>query len=99
MLFIVNHCPAADKTLFIGNTYIYVGDDPTAFSSNLQLGIKVPINEGGFIKLDKVLTGRYVVLRRIGGSLPGTTRNRYAFNEIKVYGSTNLIEYGATISI
>ena len=72
-----------------------MGDDSAAFSDNLTLGTSVAINEGGFINLDTPLTGRYVVIRRIGPALLGADGNYYTMNEIKLYEGTNLLNYGA----
>ena len=71
-----------------------MGHDSAVFSDNLSLGTSVAINEGGFINLDTPLTGRYVVIRRIGPALPGGSNN-YTINEIKLYEGTNLLNYGA----
>ena len=96
-VFIANATSQSDRPQRIGNTYVYVGDDATVFSDELQLGTSQAINNGGFINLDTPLTGRYVVFRRDGASLPGAVSNSYVLWEIKVYGSTNLLNYGAQI--
>ena len=70
-------------------------DDQTSWSTSLTLATAEPINEGGFINLDRPLQGRYVVLRRDGQGIDG--QNLYQVNEIKVYAVTNLLNYGATI--
>ena len=73
-----------------------MGDDSAAFSDNLSLGTSVAINEGGFINLDTPLTGRYVVIRRIGPALPDPyATNKYTINEIRIYAMINLLNYGA----
>ena len=77
----------------IGNSYIWVGDDPTPWSTSLTLATADPIYAGGFINLDRPVKGRYVVLRREGAAAD----NFFTLCEIKVYGLTNLLEYGASI--
>ena len=72
-----------------------MGNDGTYKSQSLTLATADPINDGGFIDLDKPVKGRYVVLRRIGA--PNWTTDEFAISEIKVYGVTNLLQYGATI--
>ena len=61
----------------------------------MTLATADPINEGGFINLDRPLKGRYVVLRRDGASVG--VDDLYTVNEIKVYSAINLLNYGATI--
>lgn len=95
--FIINFYNYWSSSLRIGNCYIYVGDDGTPFSNNLKLGTTQPINEGGFIELDTVLSGRYFVLRRVGPGLPNRDSNLFVMSEIKVYASVNLLQYSASI--
>ena len=63
----------------------------------MTLATAEPINEGGFINLDKPTKGRYVVLRRDGPSSIDDSITTYTVNEIKVYSVTNLLNYGATV--
>ena len=78
----------------MGSSYIFVGDDATPYSNSLTLATSQPFHDGGFIDLDQPVTGRYVVVRRIG---PGITGGEFIIQEIKVYAVTNLLQYGATI--
>ena len=95
--FIINNYHGTDLNLHkrMGNSYIYVGDDATTFSTSLTLATTEPINEGGFINFDKPVKGRYVVLRRIGP--PAIGNWDYSVSEIRIYAVTNLLHYGASI--
>ena len=80
----------------LGNCRVWVGNDTAPFSTSLTLATTDPISEGGFINLDKPLTGQYVVLRRVGASIDGSFTD-LLLCELKVYSVTNLLGYGATI--
>ena len=94
-VFIINYKNSDTSNQRIGSSYVWIGDDPTPWSTSLTLATSEPINEGGFINLDRPVKGRYVVLRR-DGPAPDTD-NAYTINEIRVYGITNLLGYGAAI--
>lgn len=86
----------------MGDSRVFVGDDPSPFSTSLVRGTIKPFSDGGFIDLDTPLTGRYVVIRRQGPSLynPSTTDsdvNQYSIREVRIYSSTNLLQYGASL--
>ena len=73
---------------------MYVGNDSNTWSTNFILATKQPFHEGGFINFDTPVEGRYFVLRRIG---PGNHDNYFVICEIKVYGVTNLLQYGSKL--
>ena len=79
-----------DRSGRLGSSYIFVGEDNTPFSDNLTLATKEPFHSGGFIDLDFVVKGRYVVIRRIGPGFHG--ENAYTFSSIKIYAITNLLQ-------
>ena len=93
-IFIINYYNNDAQSKRLGTSYLWVGDDPTPWSNSLTIATIEPINEGGFINLDRPIKGRYVVLRRDG---PGISNNWYTVSEIRVYSVTNLLNYGATI--
>lgn len=74
---------------------MYVGDDGTPWSNSLTLGTVSFFQEGGFINLDSPLTGRYLVIRRLGPGIGGS--NDYSLAQIKAYSVTNLLYQSATI--
>ena len=80
----------------LGNSYMYIGNDGTPWSTSLTLVKQQPIHEGGIIIFDQPLTGRYFALRRIGPGLPGGT-NHYTISEIKLYGTPNLLNEDAKV--
>ena len=80
----------------LAGSKVWIGDDPTPWSTSLTLATSDPINEGGFINFDRPVKGRYLVLRRDGPNLHDGGQF-YTVLEIKVYAVTNLLEYGAAI--
>ena len=94
-IFIINRYSSDSLSKRLGSSRVWIGDDVTAFSTSLTLATADPINEGGFINLDRPVKGRYVVLRRDGLNIVGS--EAYTVSEIKVYSITNLLDYGATI--
>ena len=71
-IFIINYYNTDDNSKRLGSSQVWIGDDATPFSTSLTLPTTDPINEGGFINLDRPVKGRYVVLRRDGPGLDGS---------------------------
>ena len=88
-IFVINYYINENYTKRLERSRVWIGDDATPFSTSLTCATTEPIIEGGFIKLDRIVKGRYVVLRRDGYSLGGID---YTVNEIRVYSVTNLLE-------
>ena len=65
-IFVINYYYSDGDSKRLAGSKVWIGDDPTPFSTSLTLATAEPINEGGFINLDKPTKGRYVVLRRDG---------------------------------
>ena len=70
-IFIINFYYNDVDSKRLGSSYLWVGDDPTPWSTSLTLATADPINEGGFVNLDRPIKGRYVVLRRDGLGING----------------------------
>ena len=70
-IFIINDYRSAGESERLAGSKIWIGDDATPWSTSLTLATADPINEGGFINLDRPTKGRYVVLRRDGSSILG----------------------------
>ena len=78
-----------------GSSYIWVGNDATPWSTALIQATSRPFHDSGFINLDFPVQGRYVVIRREGNA--SGVDNKYSINQVRVYGITNLLYYGAQI--
>ena len=82
------------ETELMGNSALYITDDPNADEASEYTKCSSDFHEAGF----KTLTnchGRYLILRRTG---PGMSSNISIVHEIRAYSGTNLLE-GATVIV
>lgn len=95
-VFILNRCNTKIRQDYIRESHLRLGNDGTPYSDNNAI-VWQGILDGGFFKLDKIVTGRYLTFRRDGQNTDGSAKLN--LHEIKVYQMPNLFqEFSAKVT-